>query len=291
LPEVPERSGHAFEARIYAEDPDAGFLPQSGRILQVHWPEDARIDTGIEEGTTVTTFYDPLLAKLIVHGHTRDESLQRLREALADTSILGFRTNLSLLAALTTDDRVRTGTITTDYFEHAYGEWRMPADPARAARVAAAAEARYVRATNDPDPWRSLGPDETLVVVRDASTEYVVRVRRDEVTGGIVVRADDRWYVWFEGAPYEFEVGPAPRRLSAAASHLDAPLPGQVLAVRVSSGDAVSKGDELVVIEAMKMEHAIRAPSDGTVTSVLCAAGDQVARGQTLVGFTAADAG
>jgi 3-methylcrotonyl-CoA carboxylase alpha subunit len=125
------------------------------------------------------------------------------------------------------------------------------------------------------------------IVVRDGATEHLVTLHDDEADEPDVttVKSGDRWFVWLEGAPYEFEVGPAPRSLGASAAHLDAPLPGQVLAVRIASGDHVAKGAELVVIEAMKMEHAIKAPADGTVSAVLCAAGDQVERAQRLVEF------
>src|SRR5206468_659316 len=106
--------------------------------------------------------------------------------------------------------------------------------------------------------------------------EYVVASADATKGDASLVKDDGRWYVWLDGLAYEFDVGPVPRKLGAASSHLDAPLPGQVIAVRVRSGDHVAHGDELVVVEAMKMEHAIRAPSDGTIRSVLCAPGDQV---------------
>jgi len=291
LPEIPPPNGHAFEVRVYAEDADVAFLPQSGRILHLHWPPDARVDTGVEAGSDVSSYYDPLVAKIVTSGRDRSDALAKLRRALAATEILGLRTNLPFLAALTNDPVVEEGRITTDWLERAYADWSTPRDAAGAAAVAAAAEVERLRGARDADPWRSLGSwrglaaASTRVVVHDESGEHVATVRDDAKPDKTAVRDGDRWLVWFDGAPYDFEIGPAPRRLSTAASHLDAPLPGQVLAVRVASGDRVAKGAELVVIEAMKMEHAIRAPSDGEVTAVLCAEGDQVVRGQTLVGF------
>jgi acetyl/propionyl-CoA carboxylase alpha subunit len=291
LGDVASPVGHAFEVRIYAEDPDVGSLPQTGRILRLVWPDGARVDTGIEEGTDITSYYDPLLAKLIVHGSSRDDALARLHDALDRTAILGVRTNLPFLGAVVRDDVAVDGRITTDWLEHAYARWRCPRDEARAARVAASAEVARLRAIRDADPWRAMGSwralhdDRTFVVVRDGETEYAVRVDPNEQGEATAVRYEGRWYVWLDGAPYEFDVGPAPRRSSAAAAHLDAPLPGRVRAVRVASGDDVSNGEELVVIEAMKMEHVIRAPSDGVVRTVLCAVGDQVERGQALVDF------
>lgn len=317
LPDVPPPSGHAFEMRVYAEDPDVGFLPQTGQIAHVRWPEDVRVDAGIDEGTNVTAFYDPLLAKVVVHAPSREVALQHLRDTLGSTCILGLRTNLSLLYALAADDRVRAGSVTTDYFEHAYDGWRSPAalEPSALAVVAAAEVDRRRARTND-DPWTSLGAWRgndswsTRVVLRPATLavgeEIVLTVhgRGPYVVDGVHVEAraahhewsiggrveqaafaDDRWFVWSNGAAAEIAVGPAERRLAAVAAHLDAPLPGQVLAVKVASGDEVTKGAELVVIEAMKMEHAIKAPANGTVGAVLCAPGDQVARGQALVTF------
>jgi 3-methylcrotonyl-CoA carboxylase alpha subunit len=104
----------------------------------------------------------------------------------------------------------------------------------------------------------------------------------DDTVSGPAVRVGDAWFVW-TGDQYEIDVGPAQRRLTAAAAHLTSPLPGQVIAVNVAVGDEVDAGAELIVVEAMKMEHAIKAPAAAVVRAVLCAAGDQVARGQTLV--------
>ncbi len=287
--DAPPPNGHAFEVRIYAEDPDVGFLPQAGRVLHLRWPMHARIDTGIETYTNVTTSYDPLLAKLIVHAANRDEALRALREALASTEILGLRTNLPFLRAVTEDPIVEGGRITTNWLESAYDGWHSLRDPAPAAHIAAAAELADRIAASDRDPWSALSPETSVVVVRDEDTEFAERIVRGEHLSGAAIRDGDRWLVWSDGAPYEFDVGPAPRRLTAGASHLTAPLPGQVLSVRVASGDEVAKGDELVVIEAMKMEHVIRAPSDGIVRAVLCAPGEQVDRGQALVDIAGAN--
>jgi acetyl/propionyl-CoA carboxylase alpha subunit len=314
--------GHAVEVRVYAEDPE-GFLPQAGRVVHVRWPSDARVDTGIEEGTQVSTHYDPLLAKIVVHGDDRDAALDVLARALGDTELLGPRTNIAFLAEVIDDPVVRSGAITTDWLG-ARGEWTWPSRPddeARAALVAAGAELERVLSQRSSDPWSALGPWRAggvrgvPVVIREASgVEQAVTVVgtgpfvaggtelvRDEDCHGwrtngqrVAAARDDtdadapHWLVWIARVPYEMGVGPAPRRLSAAAGgRIESPLPGQVVKVLVEAGQHVAAGEELVVVEAMKMEHSIKAPADGTVNAVHCAAGDQVDRGRSLVDFEA----
>jgi biotin carboxyl carrier protein len=132
-----------------------------------------------------------------------------------------------------------------------------------------------------------MGRDSTTVVLRPGGVERVFVVRpREPAPRAPAVRTADAWLVWSGGVEHEIPVGPAPRRAAASGqAHLNSPLPGQVIAVRVGAGEAVREGDELVVVEAMKMEHAIRAPSDGTIAAVLCAPADKVERGQALVDF------
>jgi 3-methylcrotonyl-CoA carboxylase alpha subunit len=321
--------GHAVEVRLYAEDPD-GFLPQAGRVLHVRWPSDARVDAGVEESTDVSTHYDPLLAKIVVHSDDRDAALDALARALGETELLGPRTNLAFLADVIGDPVVRTGAITTDWLERrsdAHGAWTWPSRPddeVRAALVAAGAELARVLATPGDDPWSSLGPwraggrRAVPMVIRDAAGERAVAlegagpfvadgtplVRDDdchgwrvgEDAGRAAASRDDgdpdapRWLVQIGGVQYEVGVGPAPRRLAAAAgARIESPLPGQVVKVLVEAGQHVRAGAELVVVEAMKMEHSIKAPADGTVNAVHCAAGDQVDRGRSLVDFAPDD--
>jgi len=278
--------GHAIEVRVYAEDPAEQFLPQTGRVLHVRWPDGARVDTGIEVGTDVTADYDPLLAKIVVHGEDRPAAVHGLQRALRDTEILGPRTNVGFLQTIAREDAVVTGTVTTDWLD-AYGPWTHAELDPDAAAAAAAAEVERLTDTRSPDPWSRLARDATTIVLRPDGVERAFVVRRGESPGRYpMVRTDDAWLVWSHGAQHEIPVGPAPRRLAEAGpAHLDSPLPGQVIAVRVAGGDHVHEGAELVVVEAMKMEHAIRAPADGTVTAVKCAPGDKVDRGQSLVDF------
>ncbi len=304
--------GHAIEVRVYAEDPRGGFLPQAGRIAHIRWPQDARVDAAIEEGTDVPIHYDPLLAKIVVTGRDRAAALDALESAITETEVLGVATNLAFLRDVTSDAVVRDGRVTTDWLERAYEGWRSPSEASVAIALAAAAETQRILARASRDPWARLGgwraggdDTTTSVPVRLDEKEIVVVVqgtgpfrvgdielhRADDCHGWILdgrhlaaVRIDDVWLVWHEDQ-HEIALGVAERRLTAAPAHLDSPLPGQVIAVRVGAGEHVSRGQELVVVEAMKMEHAISAPADGVVQAVLCAAGDQVERGQPLVDF------
>jgi len=201
------------------------------------------------------------------------------------------------------------GRVTTSWLETAHPTWEPPGETVeRAVAVAAAAEAEGLlgRRTSDPwaaaGPWRVAGAAPVRIVLRPDGTERTARVAGTgpyEVEGRTVDRTDagwtvdgrpafalretDRWLVW-TGTQVEVPVGIAPRRVEEhGAAHLGAPMPGQVIAVRVAAGDAVVKGQELVVVEAMKMEHAVTAPADGVVTQILCAPGDQVDRGQALI--------
>jgi len=310
-------SGHAVEVRVYAEDPHEGaFLPQAGRIEHVRWPRTARVDAGIEEGTVVTTNYDPLLAKIVVHALDRETALKSLAGSLDETEILGPRTNLSFLRDIVEDQVVRRGDATTDWLEGAYGGWRRPAltddagEPAVA--LAAAAEVAFAQSRPSRDPWQTLGGWrgtgrwEATAVLRIDGQELAVRVtgrspyevgkaeikKSDDCHGWSVAsarlaaaRVEGAWLVWHSDQ-FELAVGAAPRKLTAAQNRLESPLPGRVIAVHVEPGQRVAEGDEIVLVEAMKMEHAIKAPAAGTIRAVLCASGGQVERGQALVDFT-----
>jgi acetyl/propionyl-CoA carboxylase alpha subunit len=312
-------AGHAVEVRLYAEDPDEGFLPQSGRIVHLRWPETARVDSGVEEGSVVSTHYDPMLAKLVAHGPDRPSALAALRDALEETEVLGVRTNLPFLRAVAGDTVVTEGRVTTTWLETAYAGWTSGAEaaPEAALAVAGAAEAaRVLEEAGGPDPWSSagswrlLGPGPVRVLLQADHEEHLV-----EVTGvargpfrigpHTLERGEDHhswrldgepaaaafgagsWQVWWRGLPWELPLGARPRLIDAEAgpAHLGSPMPGTVIAVRVAAGDTVSRGQELVVVEAMKMELAVKATAGGVVTAVLCAPGDPVERGQTLVDF------
>ena len=310
--------GNAIEVRIYAEDPEQGFIPQTGTIEHVAWPAgtDVRIDSGIEEGSRISPYYDPMIAKLIVGAASRAEAVDRLADSLLHTEILGIRNNLPFLLSVLDLSEVRGGTITTDLLsergEIQTPENSIPDEVIPLAAAAAAEEIRRSRTTSDPwskaTSWRLGGAAPLKLVVVTGSEESVVEVHGDgpyRIGSSVVGRVDGTchgWdlngvsasvtingsngFVWFDGSQYEVGIGALSRAGDrAAASHLDAPMPGQVLAVRVGAGDKVTKGQELIVVEAMKMEHSIKAPADGIVKAVLCAVGERVLKGKTLVDF------
>ena len=314
LPDMVARPrGHAIEVRVYAEDPEAGFLPQAGRIGHVRWPDDVRVDAGIEEGTSVTTDYDPMVAKVVVRGEDRQDAIASLRTALGGAEILGPRTNLPLLRALAAHPALEAGPVHTAWFEETFTTWapeRSPVARRRAALLAACAEAdRVLAPSRKPEPftrlsaWRIGGPEPVRVVVR-APDERVIEVAgsgpylADAMTAiptgehhawtidgePAAAHLADGWALWVDGLPWEVAIGPAVRNIEGTATeHLTSPLPGQVLDVLVAVGDHVTKGDGLVVVEAMKMEHTIRASADGVVSALRCRPGDRVDRGRTLL--------
>jgi acetyl/propionyl-CoA carboxylase alpha subunit len=316
---TPRATGHAIEARIYAEDPAAGFVPSTGRVVHVRWPEGVRVDAGVEEGSTVTPYYDPLLAKLVVHAKDRPAAVEGLASALERTEILGLRTNLEFLGRLVRHPVVREGTVTTDLIERqaavlAPAAGPVPAEP-RVLAAAAALEVSLARPGRS-DPWSSLVGWRHLqaapasLIVRDEHLEDVVGVHGsgpfragqhsisrdgtephawlvDGVPAAAALDGSRAWVAW-RGATYVLETGPRERTIEAAtAGEAIAPMPGAVVAIAVRSGQRVRRGDTLVVVEAMKMEMPVRAPADGTVRAVLCGVGDQVERGQRLVDLEA----
>ncbi|MGH2428864.1 MAG: biotin carboxylase N-terminal domain-containing protein [Candidatus Limnocylindria bacterium] len=292
---LPRISGHAIEARLYAEDPEAGFLPATGRVAHLEWPagDGIRIDAGIAEGDTVSDRYDPMLAKLIAHGRDREEALKRLRAALDATTVLGVRTNLRFLRwlmALPTmiEAEMRTDTI---------AGLDLPSAPTPTEEHwLAAAVALRPAPGSDPwaDGWRLNAP--ASVRLRCGEEERAVELAAT-ATQVATSRASDIVHVAVEGQSIEMTIAPAPsveeaaRHASAAggdgASVLTAPMPGRVIAVRVAEGASVLAHQPVVIIEAMKMEHAVVSPMDGTVARLEVREGQQVQRGDVLAEVSA----
>jgi 3-methylcrotonyl-CoA carboxylase alpha subunit/acetyl-CoA/propionyl-CoA carboxylase biotin carboxyl carrier protein len=322
-------AGHAIEARIYAEDPAAGFLPQAGRATLVRWPARARVDAALETGQVVGTHYDPMLGKVIAHGATREAARRALVAALDDTAIFGVATNLGFVRDLVASDAFRDGAIDTGWLDghadavaaHAGG------DPALALCAAAWAQAA-APAPGDPfaaDGWRLGGPPAAIEVELDCRGErHALRVDR---AAGVVEDGPGgrRWQVHpaaasgegvlrleIDGALHEFLVERAPHAVTvghrgrahvfrrpeqfvhdatAAAGDgaVAAPMPGTILAVTGEVGRPVRAGETLVVMEAMKMEIALRAPFDGALAELDAAEGEQVPLGRTLFRVVAGD--
>ena len=287
----PPIRGHAVEARLYAEDPQAGFLPATGRIALLRWPASVRIDAGVREGDHVGDRYDPMLAKLIAHGPTRDEALGVLRAALAETTVLGVRTNLRFLRWLLDRPEMRSGDVRTDTIT-ALPPLDQPV-PTEAHWRAAALALDLSGDDAWSGGWRLNGPPVRRLAQDGEQRSVAVPGREDPATESlpVAVRDGDSVHVDVDGQSVEFTVAPPPsiedavRHAAAAgdgASVLVAPMPGRVIAVRATQGASVRAHDPIAVIEAMKMEHAVVAPVDGTLVRLTVGEGQQVQRGDPI---------
>ncbi|MCW2775230.1 MAG: Carbamoyl-phosphate synthase chain, ATP-binding protein [Nocardioides sp.] len=299
--------GHAIEARVYAEDSFGGFLPQAGTTSIVRWPERARVDHALEPGQVVSTSYDPMLGKIIVHGPDRESARRALVAALDDTAILGLTTNVGFLRALAASDEFRDATIDTAWLDTATVE--KPDDELPRIFVAwVSAMLTAVQDSGHPfqsDGWRSAGDpaptivelDRPVVVDRARGTVDGVAVRQHSAADHVLVLSVDGHRhqavvnvqphvaeVSFRGQRFVFErpdvFGDHAAEVGDGA--IASPMPGTVLDVRVEAGQAVAAGDVLGVVEAMKMELSLKAPFAGTVTEVHAVAGSQVALGARL---------
>ncbi len=287
-------AGHAVEVRLYAEDAEAGFLPATGRIEHLHWPdgEGIRVDPGVVEGDEIGARFDPMLAKIVAHGRNRPEALDRLGRALDETVVLGLTTNLRFLRWVVRDPVVRDGDIRTDTLERIWppddvAAWAALPD---AAWSAAAAILQLGRV--DTDPWRGGWRLNAAPSVRlEAGGE--TRVAAPDATDAVLaVRAGDTVHVDVRGRSIPFRIASPPdvdraAQAAAAAHHggpaqLPAPMPGTVRSIGARVGDIVDAGSPLVTLEAMKMEHTVTSPIRGRLAELAVAVGDQVARGQLL---------
>jgi 3-methylcrotonyl-CoA carboxylase alpha subunit/acetyl-CoA/propionyl-CoA carboxylase biotin carboxyl carrier protein len=300
-------TGHAMEARVYAEDPYAGFLPQAGVARRVRWSPRARIDAALEDGQRVDTWYDPMLGKVIVFGATREATRRALVGALDDTAILGLTTNTGFLRALVASDEFRDASIDTAWLDTA----QVPAPSSELPRVFVAWVSALLVALEDAghpfaaDGWRSgadsaptiVELDRPVVVDRARGTVDGLEVRQVSAEDHVLVLSvDERLHrsvvnvqphvaeVSYRGQRFVFE------RADAFADHgpaagdgtIVAPMPGTVLDVRVEAGQQVAEGEVLGSMEAMKMELSLTAPFAGTLAAVDVAAGEQVALGARL---------
>jgi acetyl/propionyl-CoA carboxylase alpha subunit len=296
LDQPPPIRGHAIEARLYAEDPESGFLPATGSLATLIWADGIRIDSGVRQGDVVTDRYDPMLAKLVAHGSSRAEALERLRVSLDGTTVLGVRTNLRFLRWLIDQPAMRDGEVRTDTIT----SLNLPAAPRLEERHWRAAAAIADAATSGPwtDGWRLNGP--RVVRLRHGDEERSVALAPDRSEEVAAVATGDAIHVDVEGQSLELHRAPAPTveeavRHAAAGSGdgtaaLVAPMPGRVIAVRAAEGAAVTAHQPIVVIEAMKMEHAVVAPVDGVLRSVAVTEGQQVQRGDLLAEVAQSDA-
>ncbi|HET8553502.1 MAG TPA: acetyl/propionyl/methylcrotonyl-CoA carboxylase subunit alpha [Rhodanobacteraceae bacterium] len=333
--------GHAIEVRLYAEDPDQNFLPGSGKLEVLRLPEPSthvRLDGGVVEGDTVTIFYDPMIAKLIVYDANRTQALERMRQALGECSIIGPKSNIGFLERLVRHPIVVEGDIDTGYLDRHLDAFLAGSDEPLPVTLQAAAcvallhdetMAAKAVATTDPhspwadaDAWR-IGPaDVRRIVLTRGDVRYEIdahgahgryRLHHEnfdaEVDGACI---EDGWLeARFDGVAMRLRVfthgkhidvhDPLGRRcrLERAPAHawnasegaggdqIIAPMPGRIVLVKAKAGDGVEEGQDLVIMESMKMELALKAPRAGTIESLSVSEGEFVDADIVLVRFEA----
>ncbi len=282
--------GHAIEVRLYAEDAYMDFLPQTGRI-DVWRPASGpgiRVDHGMKDGLAISPFYDPMIAKVIAHGATREEALKRLIQALRDTVVLGPTTNRHFLIRLLEHPEFAAGKATTAFLgKHKFEapdltdyHWTLAA-----ALLWRQSAARYPAALRG---WRNSNPEPTPIKLTVGNTERTLHVATENIgsdtvlfhiDGDDIVVDLDALTVRFTDRTY------APPASAAAGSDgkLRAPMDGRIVAIKVAAGDKVARGQTLVVLEAMKIQHQLKAVLDAEIESVSVQEGQQVANRTVLV--------
>lgn len=316
--------GHAIEVRLYAEDPARDFLPQTGRISHLAWPQAVRIDSGVREGDEISRFYDPMIAKIATHGENRQQAIDRMARGLAETEIAGLVTNRPFLQAIISHPAFAAGDIDTGFIPNHLADWPAGdgADDTLLAVAGFCVLRRAEQALRDSaDPsdrhspwgalpgWRlngaasvvlSLGAHRLVAHYEGAQIRLDLPDRSVTMSGsGERITLDGRQFpvraiftagsvtVFADGREQSFAL-PDPDRADgkqAAIGRLLAPMPGQVTKLFVAEGEIVEKGAPLIVIEAMKMEHLITAPAAGKIGKLPYAVGDIVAEAAELLGF------
>ena len=294
--------GHAIEARVYAEDPARDFLPSTGRLAHLAFPEGVRVDSGVQPGAEISSWYDPMIAKVIAHGRDRAEALARLTSALRATEVAGVTTNVEFLRRICESRAFREAELDTHLIERQRGELLAPrgALPDEVLQAAALAELRHEERTarehalrsGDPhspwhavDGWRLNGESRHEFVFLHEGTEHKIRLPAGATVNAHCVRDGRSWHVFRDGERWTVSLKDPLQNLDvdAASGSLAAPMPGRIVKLMVEPGAKVEKGQPLIILEAMKMEHTIVAPADGTVAGLHCAAGEQVLEGVELI--------
>jgi 3-methylcrotonyl-CoA carboxylase alpha subunit len=318
------RRGYAVEARLYAEDPAHDYLPSVGRISHLRWAASSaglRQDIGVEEGDEVSTYYDPMLGKIIAWGESRATAIDLLRRALGEIEIVGVATNRALLSSVLGDEEFRRGAVATNFLGERREHLRFGEGDASAADMAIAAVWCAARRTDgnalweDTRGWRLAAPartawrfGETVVILDSPAPEhYLARVMGQELSLRVLARDAASLQVECNGEitqPRVFEAPPALHLFrggrhivvtlvgtddslqvagTAEQGSLLTPLPGTIVAVHVAAGQQVARGAPLITVEAMKMEHTLTAPDEGVVSRVPFGVGDRVQAGAVLV--------
>ncbi len=330
--------GWAIESRIYAEDPFRNFLPSTGRLVHYMPPEETdivRVDTGVEEGGEISMFYDPMIAKLITYGTTREAAINHMQQALDEFYIRGVAHNISFLGAVLAHPRFHSGKISTNFIAEEYADGFHSSDvphedPALFAAVSAAIHWKYM-IRNAHTSGRMTSASANI------SNELVILINQEEKFNAVVERVEGGYDVKVDDAPYEirtewrfgdplykatinnkhyclqtdkkgvnYQITHAgtfvnAMALSARAAELNdympikeapdmskfllSPMPGVLVSVSVEEGQEIKAGEELAVVEAMKMENVLKAEVDATVSKVPVKAGDSLAVDQIIIEF------
>ena len=270
-------NGWAMEARLYAENPATGFLPSIGSLDHLVWPEGARIETGVEEGGEVSPFYDPMIAKIVVHAATREGALDALDEAISGTEVWPVKTNAGFLGLLNSHPDFVSGDVDTGLIARAGDSITLPPEPDQAELREAAA---LLAASPGNGPWSA-----ALGFRLNAGARAEARLIDD--TGNLHVIAlsevdneqPELEVLSFGGGFARRFALDQPRGSGLASAHdgdILSPMPGKIIAVEVTQGQSVTKGQKLLTLEAMKMEHSLTAPFDGVVAELYASVGAQV---------------
>jgi len=277
-------SGWAMEARLYAENPAMGFLPSTGPLHHLRLPSGIRVDSGVELGCQITPFYDPMIAKLIVHGPTRRQAAAKLAEACGQVEIWPVHTNAGFLSRAAADPDFIAGVVDTGFIER-HSPRLIPGAEPRTEVIASAAAALLPAMPSDP--WTALrgfrinAPPDDQVFVTVGGRVYQTA---PAAAGSSVAVIGDSRVLFLEGEAWAFGPPVAGQSGDGATGNgaLLAPMPGRIVLVDTVQGSGVSKGQKLIVMEAMKMELVLSAPFDGVVETVKIKVGDQVTEGTVL---------
>ena len=287
--------GWAMEARLYAEDPTHEFLPSTGRLDHFVLGGRIRIDTGVEEGDRISPYYDPMIAKLIATGGTREEAIDQLVDALDQVEIWPVKTNAAFLARAANDPDFRAGEVDTGFIPSKLdslvpgaspsgGVWNLAAEAMLACDFGGRSETTY--------PWQALAgfranaDCDLRIALRHGGETRIVAVEDGRELEGVATANGDTILVFSEGQAFAFAMpGASGAEGGGGASDgsLVSPMPGRVIAVETRQGEFVVKGQKLVTLEAMKMEHSLTAPFDGIVAQLDAVEGGQVSEGALLV--------
>jgi 3-methylcrotonyl-CoA carboxylase alpha subunit len=286
--------GHAMEARLYAEDPAHEFLPSTGRLDHFVLPRGVRIDTGVEEGDRISPWYDPMVAKVIASGGSRGAAIDRLVSALKEVEVWPVRTNAAFLARAVDDADFRAGEVDTAFIPSKIDTLVPDSAPSEAVWNLAATALLHsdFGTAGEGDPWVALHgfranaePDRRVALAYGGEVRSI-EVRRDAELEGIATASGQSVLVFSTGQTFAFTLPGAGGGMAGGAVSdgvILSPMPGRVIALDVGEGYRVTKGQKLVTLEAMKMEHSLAAPFDGVVTELGASAGAQVSEGDLLV--------